>query len=320
MYRSFLWPVLLLLCSIHTLSNQAQTAQLNLSNLERPDLFELVFTGSFYDQQATALNLEFGTFFTEYVYAYARSCADYLPADKVELTYQECRERMVTRDGWGNEISSYCNDYRTVYTGLYTTPHLARAEQQLKSNPFAFMGEVMQDVQSMDAFKSSRNMKRLQLDLQHDFPIFFAQNACNSEAVLLFNDNLGRIPFRTELRRKSAPTTTKTATSLNYTQQDYLKLIDDLVTHQAKGWLMNRYQAGSVRDLQVTGASATQAPRTLVANYTFSSFGGTQNGWVRISFQNGEPRCVNFHDYPQTCNDPSPKVVSDFKKGAYTSR
>jgi hypothetical protein len=98
--------------------------------------------------------------------------------------------------------------------------------------------------------------------------------------------------------------------------QNYQRLIDDLITEQSQAWMMNRYQAGSVR----TGAQTRDGqgrPLEIIASYSFVSMGKSNTGRVRVMFLNGVPSCMYFADLPDSCRVPSPRIASAYRNNQY---
>jgi hypothetical protein len=80
---------------------------------------------------------------------------------------------------------------------------------------------------------------------------------------------------------------------------DYTRLLNELVAANARGWVVNRYQAGSISDPIVS-----HDPQ------------GTQRGRVTVTFNDGSPDCMYFSDAPDTCRAPATGVVSAFVRNA----
>ncbi len=97
---------------------------------------------------------------------------------------------------------------------------------------------------------------------------------------------------------------------------DYTRLVDDLVAANARGWMMNRYQAGSISGALVE-RDPLGRPVRIMAQYSYAGMQGTQRGRVTVSFKDGSPDCLYFSDSPDTCRLPAAGVVSAYEKNAY---
>jgi len=73
-------------------------------------------------------------------------------------------------------------------------------------------------------------------------------------------------------------------------------LMDRVITTDSRGWWINRYDRGSVRNTRVIATG----PRSgiVVSDYTYNN--GVA-GWVRAHVVNGEFRCVEYHDFAGSC-------------------
>ena len=67
---------------------------------------------------------------------------------------------------------------------------------------------------------------------------------------------------------------------------DFARLLDDLVADNARGWMMNRYQPGSIAD-PIVSRDPSAALSRVIAQYSFTGMSGTARGSVTVSFKNG---------------------------------
>lgn len=72
--------------------------------------------------------------------------------------------------------------------------------------------------------------------------------------------------------------------------------MDRIVTRDSWGWMLNRYDRGSVRNSRVEHRSGRD--RIVYSDYTYN--GGTP-GWVRLFLVDGRIGCVEYHDFAGTC-------------------
>jgi len=101
--------------------------------------------------------------------------------------------------------------------------------------------------------------------------------------------------------------------------QNYTKLIEDLVSENAKSWLMNRFVSGSAKNPTVISRDSAGRPSKLTAQYVFDGFSGRSPGTVTLTFSDGLPACLYFFDYPTTCRTPSRAIVTAYAEGQYTN-
>lgn len=81
----------------------------------------------------------------------------------------------------------------------------------------------------------------------------------------------------------------------------YQPIINSLISTDAKGWISNRYDVGSAKDLQfITEGSRVIGVRT---DYTYN---GGQPGWVRIDMRQSPP-CLEYWDARGVCRAPDPQ-------------
>jgi hypothetical protein len=99
---------------------------------------------------------------------------------------------------------------------------------------------------------------------------------------------------------------------------NYSRVLDDLVADNARGWMMNRYQSGSITGVNVASRDAQGRPIKVTGQYSFTGMQGTQRAAVTVTFKNGSPDCMYFSDFPDTCRLPSQRVVSAYEKNTYT--
>ncbi len=298
-----------------------QDKKLQTEGILEEDEILAIYNGQFQNISAQPGTMAFDLLLNSYVYEKARECTAYLPEDKVELTYQECAEEMVTRDGYGTEISRYCVSWRTVKTGLYTTPELDAA-MKVKQGPTQnsavnMMAEMIREGDPMDF---ARNTMRTNKTLENDITLLFKNNKCNGNALKLFETNLLNLANgRESISSHFVPTTGAANTEIDYNSQNYASLVEDLILDQSKGWLMNRYIVNSAANVAIN-KDAQGRPSFITANYEYNGFSGKQKGSVKITFNNGKPECLYFHDYPNKCNQAAKYIVKRYQQNTYARK
>jgi hypothetical protein len=75
----------------------------------------------------------------------------------------------------------------------------------------------------------------------------------------------------------------------------YHETLDAIIRKDAAGWIMNKYDAGSVTNIRATQRNGKAV--ALQGDYTFN---GNQTGWVRVDFTKTTP-CLEYWDTKGTC-------------------
>lgn len=296
---------------------------LSVKGLANEDLLMKFFEGDFIDIPFDRDSQFFSSLYSAYLNSYARKCGGVLPANKVEMTREECATEQVTRNGYGVELSRYCVEWVTVGTGLYAKPEMYDGKLALE------------EIQSADVFrnifggisqnKGLKGMMDLVVDVQkviRDMNELFLMNECNSPGLIQFEENLklfalNKQPHKLNVANDAQPATISTGGSGVYKDQNYLQLIDDLISDHSKGWVMNRYYKGSVSNVSVVARDEKGRPTKVKANYLFEGFSGKSNGAVMLTFTDGLPECMYFFDFPNTCRTPNRRIVAAYDKYAY---
>lgn len=281
--------------------------------LTNRDLLTGLFAGKFKAIELDPNSQIFLMLFNAYLVSYARLCTPYLPPKKVEITSQECASERVTRNGFGTVVARTCVEYVAVGIGLFADPVLYDArvsiDNRLAADPFHGGGGLL----TMVAFKEVIN---------EDMSALVKMNGCNSPGLKRFQENLrlfalNRQPIR--LGGGSAPSAVNTAAIFRgpYRDQNYARLMEDLVSDQASQWSLNHYISGSVTGVTVTSRDDRGRPARMSAHYKFDGFKGRIDGSVNVTFFDGLPDCIYFFDTPAACKTPDRHIVSSYAEGAY---
>lgn len=129
-----------------------------------------------------------------YVGAFAENCKAALPANKVEITEQQCvREEWTERGGWEVAGSRHCAEYRTVGTGKYADPEVLALADQLQQKQYGalmgdFFGNLARALKDPVGFTSGKI--RPVVDARRDMVRVLAVNGCASNATKQFQKNL----------------------------------------------------------------------------------------------------------------------------------
>ncbi len=255
----------------------------------------------------------------EFINSFSRTCANALPANKVEIMGSRCVAERVTRNGFGVEISRDCAQYENYGTGRFADPGLMRISSRLEAKQSRdVLGSIIPR-QGVDPMASSRRMMDVAVAAKGDMDTLLGQNACTSPALKRFQANLERFGSGSPaLKLASGATLASTRGGGGaYEPSDYGKMIDALIGENARGWMFNRYVPGSVSAVSVINRDGQGRPALIDARYRFNQLGQVSNGTVRVTFTNGRPACIYFFDAPSTCRVPSPGVVTAYEKGEY---
>lgn len=292
----------------------------NTDGLYYAEFYDYIFRGHFEEVDMPAGEMEFLMIFDQYLRAYGAQCPSALPSNKVEIMNQVCATEEVTKNAFGDVISRVCVEYVWVGSGLYARPDLYQAKMELENvQRSKAVGTVFRMVMDPNSMGNSVDMIHRTNGLKNDMARIFKLNDCQGRGIRRFEENLklfaqGRPGIR--MQQKSKYTVMKESGGPTG-PQNFTKLVDDLVADQAKTWGFNRYVAGSVSGVSLASRDGQGRPVELSAGYTYTGFGGNSKGSVRITFENGLPKCIYFFDFPQNCKAPNSAILSSYAQGAY---
>jgi hypothetical protein len=264
---------------------------------------------------------------SSYMDDYASECTRFLPPNKVEITKQVCTQTSTLVNGYGNPVgATTCVSYETVGTGLYADPQLYDAVKDVDAKAAASMlGNMMGMVTGKGSHAANpltmpQQMTDQLVAVGDEMRAVIRTNACGSSGLRNFQSNLVRFANgETAVKYAGAAETAAAAGSASggpSKDADYTRLLDDLVAGNARGWMMNRYQPGSILD-PIVQRDPMGRPVRITAQYSYAGMQGTQRGRVIVSFKDGAPDCLYFSDNPDTCRLPAAGVVSAYEKNAY---
>jgi hypothetical protein len=302
-------------------------AHFSATGLNNEDDLVRIYSGDFKSVSLDRGGNEFMLIISNYMTDFATDCTRFLPPNKVEITKQVCSGTSTPVNGYGNPVgASTCVSYETVGTGLYADPRLYAAVQDVSAKAAANMlGNMM----GMMTGKGSHAANPLTMPTQiidqmvavgNEMKTVIHTNACGSPGLKNFQSNLIRFANGdTPVNYAGAvgtPPTPGSARGGPAGDADFARLLDDLVADNARGWLMNRYQPGSISD-PIVQRDPLGHPVRITAQYSYAGMQGTQRGRVTVSFKDGSPDCLYFSDAPDTCRLPAAGVVSAYQKNAY---
>lgn len=304
-----------------TTASQSQNIKFNTDGLYYAEFYDNIYRGHFENIEMNREDLEFLSIFEQYLRAFGRQCPDLLLADKVRIMDTECATERVTRNGYGQVISSICVEWRQVPSGLYARPELYNAKLEVQRIHSAdalreIMGMITGQNIMGNAVDKAHKAKALMLDMGQLFNL----NPCTSLGIKRFEKNLRLFALnKPSVRMQGISKYTAMKKSGGPTGlQDFTKLIDNLVTDQSKTWMFNRYAQGSISGITVLAADSQGRPATIKANYRYSGFNSASKGWVKIIFDNGLPAGIYFFDFPDNRKTPSSSIVASYAQGDYS--
>ncbi len=302
-------------------------AHFSAAGLNNEDDLLRIYSGDFQSVRLDRSGNEFMMIISSYMNDYATDCKQFLPADKVEITKQVCTQTSTLVNGYGNPVgATTCVSYETVGTGLYADPQLYDAVKDVDAKAAAHM---LGDMVGMMTGKGSHAANPLTMPQQMTDQLVAVGdemrgvihvNACGSTGLRNFQSNLIRFANgETPVKYAGAVATAAvpgSAAGGPAKDADYTRLLDDLVAANARGWMMNRYQTGSISD-PIVQRDPLGRPVRITAQYSYAGMQGTQRGRVTVSFKDGSPDCLYFSDNPDSCRLPAAGVVSAYEKNAY---
>ncbi|MEM7483923.1 MAG: hypothetical protein AAF348_01825 [Bacteroidota bacterium] len=296
------------------------TMQFKTLGLNNAAFFDYIYRGHFENIELDVNSSHFLMILSGYLNTFGSLCPELLPDDKVEIMTQECSRENVTTDGWGVEISRYCIAWRTVGTGIFADPKLYAAKMRLvaKQDQNA-LRTVIDMYTNPNAMGNSVDQIHKAKALLSDWSNFFRLNPCDSKTIEQFANNLlafanGQQPTR--LRGMSVYEKIKILGG-PAGDQDYSKLLNDILGNQSKTWAMNRYVPNSISNVREYKSSDKTQTVSLTANYNFSGLMGKQTGSVTVKFKDGLPDCIYFSDYPNNCKKPNGALIANYGLGQY---
>ena len=313
--------------------SSAAAAHFTAAGLNNEDDLVRIYTGDFQSIKLDRSSTEFMMIISGYMEDFGRDCKQYLPPNKVEITVQVCNDANVpppyspdgVHDAYGNRLplSTGCSGYHTEGTGIYADPNLYNAVKDISAKAQA---GLLQSVLGIGGGKGGRTANPLtnpgQLTdqlaaLQGETKALIQVNGCGTPGLKNFQSNLirfadGEAPVKYAGAVVSAPA----AVLPGIRDADFTRLLDDLVLDNSRGWMMNRYQPGSISD-PIVSHDPTGSPTRIMARYSFSGPNGRQTGRLIVSFKDGVPDCLYFSDAPNSCRLPSQRIISAYEKNAY---
>ena len=304
----------------HTTGAGLTRSSFTANGLANEKLLTNFYLGDFVDIDLDRSDVLFLSLYNEYLKAFGRRCDAFLPSNKVEIKETVCAQQQYTVDRYGNNVGTgNCAAYSTVGTGIYADPTLYAAQEQL-SNEVGVdtIRQVFRTMSGKNPLGAALNTLGAAQTIANDTSALVRVNACNSPGLKRFQENLmlfalGKPPVRLE-GGGTAPAASRPSPETLSKNQNFTKLLEDLVLDQSRTWVMNRFVSGSVSHVVVSSRDAEGRPAKVTGSYLYN---GQSRGSVTIGFSGGLPECMYFFDFPSTCRTPNRRVVAAYATGAY---
>jgi len=297
--------------------------ELTTEGLYFAEFYDYIYRGHFENLDMTREDVNFLMIFEQYLRAYGKQCAQFLPVDKVEILELKCTMENVTTNGYGMETNRYCVEWDWFGTGIYAKKDLYSAKKEVeKVHNKDGLQAALKMIADPNAIGNSVDIIHKANGLKNDMAQIFKLNECNGSAIKRFEDNLklfalGKPSIRMDKKSKYAEMKISGGPTGS---QNYTKLVNDLVADQAKTWGFNRYVNNSISNIAIGSKDSQGRPMELRASYTFKGFSNNGNGSVRITFKNGLPDCIYFFDFPNNCKSPNSSLVASYAQGNYANK
>ena len=308
----------------------AAPARFTAAGLNDEDDLIRIYSGDFNSIHLDRDGSQFMLIISSYMEDFGNQCKQFLPANKVEITQQVCNDApsqpIASPDGrhdyYGNDLpqSTGCSSWRTVGTGVYADPQLyetvqnvtAKSQLSLVKNMFGI--GTGKSGRASNPFNISQQVTDQLVAVNGETKALIAANGCGSPGLRNFQSNLVRFANgESPAKYAGAVVSAPIAVLPGVRDADFTRLLDDLVADSSRGWMMNRYQPGSISN-PIVSHDPTGGPTRIMARFRYV---GSQSGRVTVSFKDGIPDCLYFSDAPDNCRAPSQRIISAYQKNAY---
>lgn len=282
------------------------------------DLTDL-FVGDFADVSVDRGSLSLSVLFKTYLEAYSRYCFDFLPPNKVEMTDVVCADppAPIPLPNEPPPQPHGCLTWKKEHLG-WARPDLYAAYGQFDTQQKAN--------QYKDMFGSLKNMNPMRMlvgagEFESDTEAMVRLNACGGPGLKRFEDNVVLFSMGKPallLPGEPPPAASKVLSSAALADADFKRLLEDLISDQARTWQANHYLPGSTSQM-IVAHDPTGGPSMIRAKYLFTSLltSGRTQGSVVVRFTDGIPTCIYFSDAPGTCQTPDRRIVAKYSSGGY---
>lgn len=302
--------------------DEATDPVFNAEGLHYEKTLTNIFSGNFLDIPFDRDAQTFVLLLNVYISTYARNCKSSLPPDRIQLTKQECasEREIVTKNGFGVVVGRRweCTSWRTVPTGLWASPKMYNTKMVIESlqagDVFRNLGKMLTQEDPLgNAISTVGELQAVEADMKALLMI----NGCDSPGIKRFEENLRFFALNKPPIRLEADASKESNKNVLSKDQNFNKLVDDLVFAHSKNWVMNKYQRGSVSNLNISSQDNQDRPSEINVKYIFQGFSGQRAGSVRVTFREGLPDCLYFFDFPSTCRTADRRIVDAYANGGY---
>lgn len=330
-YNKYLWKscVLLFLLVISSCTGFSQNKDANKKltfntiGLYNEQLIRNIFLGNFLDIPFNRDAQTFSTLFNAYITAYSESnhCRNSLPADRIELTSQECDEWITYTNGWGVVVDKECTHWKSVKTGVFVSREMFAVKNELdKLQAVDFFGKVFTILTQKDPIGLAANLVNEVMSMKQDMVVLFGINDCGSLGLKRFEENLRLFALNKQPIVMGGGVTQKDRVAILSKDQDFVRLIDNLIYFQSLSWAVFKYESGYVSNVKTTLRDSNGLPAEMTADYVYKGWSGRSYGTVRVTFTDGLPECLYFFDKPTICRTADRKTVANYANGVYQKR
>lgn len=279
-----------------------------------------IYLGDFENARLSQESAAFSMLFSNYVRSFGSICPHQLPENKIEIMDKQCVREQYSVNGYGLQTGpKTCVQYQDVKTGIYADPVFYKTSKDLSDN---LIKELFSDAMNNGDITGSRRLTDELFGLQDDIPKIINLNGCKSLGLARFAQNMLHFAMRLPaLKLDGEPKLSDVLPSpgreFKANSTNFVALIDDLIAENARGWMMNRYNQGSVTEVEITKKDNEGRPIWVKSNYTFNAMGNLTQGTVYLTFERNLPACLFFSDAPNTCRRASRAIVNRFETGQY---
>ncbi len=274
-------------------------------------------------------DLQFSGMTSGYMEAYWGQCSKFLTEDRAEITVQKCT------GGWSHWVNGYgmqtspdtCNGWSTEGTGKFADRALYNASKALegqvtKKTLANTIGNVTNAKSIGDMFTGPMNQVAAIKTMQDEVASVIHMNGCTSPGLKRFQQNLlafaqGKPGIQLDGTQVRLAATEGAAPGGVFKDSNYGRLLEDMVSQQAKSWMVNRYIPGSISAVRVVTRDALGRPAKVSASYAYNGMSNRTTGNVILTFADGLPECLYFSDLPSNCLTPSRPLITAYGKGEY---
>jgi hypothetical protein len=296
-------------------------SSLSVEQLSLAPTLRSLYTGDFAKIDFNRDDTRFQFLYGAYLQEYSDHCGRFLPADKIQLTTRECKTERVTRNGYGFEVSRVCVDWVTVPTGTFVSRPMYEGHVALENLAAADgFREAFRMMNQPNPLATASGFVSMAQTVRSDMDALVRTNACVGAPLKRFEENLrlfalNRPPVGLDGDSASVQSINTIVPGLPFRDQNYMRLMQDLVAVDAKSWVLNRF--GRVTGASVVSRDSTGRPARVAARYTYEGFQGMSEGTVEVKFTDGLPECMYFFDARTVCRTPNRRIVAAYDGGEY---